>query len=390
MKKFFFIIWANPKFYQTLVFLSKYLSINNYKIYILHRKIRKNKDFIGRLDFGHKAKFLYCPIDFKFFPTSVNYVIFILFVVFAFFLINPSKVILFNRYALLSSLFISIFKKKNVHFFYHNFDFDNPNKIKSFKQKFISILEKRVLKNINFLVFPSNKRALLYKKFFNVVCKQIFTLQNCFPKNFKIKNDEKFKIFLKKNNLLKKKIICRLGTIGPDHFIDKIVESAKYVSKDTIFVFGGTVVNNFDKKILKKIKKLKLNNKIFIFTNISNSLWFQILKYSKIGLCFYKETNLSHRNMAGTSTKFNNYLMANIPMIVNKNRDFLNFKKKLDLFETVNPYKPRQIANKINFIIKNKKRYMKIKHNQRKAFLKTMNFEHQFNNSYGAIINKQF
>ena len=94
--------------------------------------------------------------------------------------------------------------------------------------------------------------------------------------------------------------------------------------------------------------------------------------------------------MAGTSTKFNNYLMANIPMIVNKNSDFLNFKKKLDLFETVNPYKPKQIANKINFIIKNKKRYMEIKYNQRKAFLKTMNFEHQFNNSYGAIINKQF
>ena len=115
-----------------------------------------------------------------------------------------------------------------------------------------------------------------------------------------------------------------------------------------------------------------------------------MLPFSKIGLCFYKETNLSHRNMAGTSTKFNNYLMANIPMIVNKNRDFLNFKKKLDLFETVNPYKPRQIANKINFIIKNRKRYMKIKYNQRKAFLKTMNFEHQFNNSYGAIINKQF
>ena len=121
MKKFFFIIWANPKFYQTLVFLSKYLSVNNYKIYILHRKIRKNKDFIGRLDFGHKAKFLYCPIDFKFFPTSVNYVIFILFVVFAFFLINPSKVILFNRYALLSSLFIGFFKKKKCSFFLSQF-----------------------------------------------------------------------------------------------------------------------------------------------------------------------------------------------------------------------------------------------------------------------------
>ena len=38
MKVFFFIIWADPKFYNSLVFLSKHLSDENNKIYIAPRQ----------------------------------------------------------------------------------------------------------------------------------------------------------------------------------------------------------------------------------------------------------------------------------------------------------------------------------------------------------------
>ena len=57
--------------------------------------------------------------------------------------------------------------------------------------------------------------------------------------------------------------------------------------------------------------------------------------------------------MAGTSQKFNNYLFANIPMIVNNNDDFLNFKNKFDIFETADPLDPKDIAKKINYILDN-------------------------------------
>ena len=90
--------------------------------------------------------------------------------------------------------------------------------------------------------------------------------------------------------------------------------------------------------------------------------------------------------MAGTSQKFNNYLFFNIPMIVNDNLDFRTFKKTHDIFEIVDPKKPKKIAQKIIKIFSRKIRYQKIKKNMKKAFDKNLNFDKQFTNSYKKFI----
>ena len=86
--------------------------------------------------------------------------------------------------------------------------------------------------------------------------------------------------------------------------------------------------------------------------------------------------------MAGPSTKFNNYLLANIPMIVNNNEDFLNFKRKFDIFELANPSDPKNIAEKINYIFDDNNRFNELKKNLEIAFSEELNFEKQFEKSY--------
>lgn len=90
--------------------------------------------------------------------------------------------------------------------------------------------------------------------------------------------------------------------------------------------------------------------------------------------------------MAGTSQKFNNYLFANIPMIVNNNDDFLNFKNKFDIFETADPLDPKDIAKKINYILDNKERFIELKKNSKKIFNEELNFENQFEKSYKIFL----
>ena len=90
--------------------------------------------------------------------------------------------------------------------------------------------------------------------------------------------------------------------------------------------------------------------------------------------------------MAGTSQKFNNYLLYRKPMIVNKNKDFKVFKKKFDIFNLTNSDNPKKIAYQINCLLKNKQRYFKIKKNMDKAFRTNLNFEYQFLNSYKKIL----
>ena len=205
---------------------------------------------------------------------------------------------------------------------------------------------------------------------------------NCFPKNFKIKNSKKFDDFINSNNLISKKIVCHLGSIGPDHYIENIISSFLYVKSNIILIIAGNPILNFSKKLQQNIKKKKLEKRIFILENVSNKYWNGILKNSSLGLCFYKPSNLSHKFMAGTSQKFNNYLVSNIPMIVNNNKDFRRFKRKFDIFETTNPNRPENIALCINNIFKKKKRYYTIKKNMKNAFKKKLNFDHEFDQSY--------
>ena len=90
--------------------------------------------------------------------------------------------------------------------------------------------------------------------------------------------------------------------------------------------------------------------------------------------------------MAGTSQKFNNYLLANIPMITNNNSDFQNFKKNFDVYETVNPGRSREIAKKIEYMFRNNSRINQIKKNMKSAFKNELNFEKQFNSSYAKLL----
>ena len=90
--------------------------------------------------------------------------------------------------------------------------------------------------------------------------------------------------------------------------------------------------------------------------------------------------------MAGTSQKFNNYLLANLPMITNNNPDFQNFKKNFDIYETVNPGQSKEIAKKIKYIFRNNHRLNQIKKNMKNAFKKELNFEKQFNSSYAKLL----
>ena len=209
---------------------------------------------------------------------------------------------------------------------------------------------------------------------------------NCFPLNYKPKINFQFKRFLRKKKLLKKKIVCRLGSIGPDHYVEELIDSFKYLDSNFILILAGVSNDNYATTLKKKIIKLNLAKNVFIFENIKNNFWFDILLNSHLGICFYKDVSISHRNMAGTSQKFNNYLLANIPMITNNNSDFQNFKKNFDVYETVNPGRSREIAKKIEYMFRNNSRINQIKKNMKSAFKNELNFEKQFNSSYAKLL----
>ena len=57
MKVIFFVLWGNPKFYQTLIFLAQSFSKKGFRVYILSRNTKKEKDIIKNVSFGKNSKF---------------------------------------------------------------------------------------------------------------------------------------------------------------------------------------------------------------------------------------------------------------------------------------------------------------------------------------------
>ena len=385
MNKTFFIIWADPKFYQTLIFLSKKINTKNNKVIIISRNTKNTEDIIKKVNFGRNVEILNNPLLINNSLNLINYICFMLYVFFNFIKHNPSSVIFFNKKALFTAYLIK-FIKRNTTFIYHNFDYDLKKNIKNIKVKTLIFLENYISKFCDILVFPSFERGKIFKNVTQNFSSKIYTFMNCFPKNFKVKKRHDFKKFLKIKNLNNKKIICHLGSIGPHHHIENIIESFKYVKKNIILIIAGKSNGNFSKYLQKKIIRNKAENNIFILEDVSNNYWFDILHNSNLGLCFYENINLSHKYMAGTSQKFNNYLCFNIPMIVNDNFDFKKFNKNRNIYEMINPKNTKRLANKINYILKNNSRTMKIKKNMKKVFNNELNFERQYDLSYGKFL----
>ena len=387
-KKIFLIIWSQPNFYQTLIFLANHLSNKGFEVSIYcikekNSKLSKNIVFTKNCIVRNNS----INVNVKnFFFNFLNLIFFIFYFLYDFLKFKPSNVIFFNQKSLYCQFILNFFKKKTDNFIYHNFDFEDPNKITGLKNFLKSKLEFFLSNYSDYLIFPSSGRVNAYKKYLNKKNKVYYSFKNCFPISFKPKFSNQ--LSAKFGKLIKnKKIICQLGSIGPSHHLNEIVLSGKYLSENYLIIIGGISVDSYADYLKIKVKNLNLENKILILENIEDKLWFEILDKCSLGLCFYEGKYLSHKNMAGTSQKFNNYLFLNKPMLVNENNDFRKFKKKHDIYNMLNPNNPKEIAKKIHYILNNKKRYKKIKKNMNLQFKKELNFEKQFLNTYKKILN---
>ena len=72
----------------------------------------------------------------------------------------------------------------------------------------------------------------------------------------------------------------------------------------------------------------------------------------------------------------NNYIYCNIPSLISKNHDFYVFNKKYKTSISVKN-NPKDIAEKVNKILKNKDLYFFLKKKNKEAFNKEFNFEKQ-------------
>ena len=366
-KIFFFVIWSNPWLYLTLVPIAEILSKKNFKVYIfcqkdfLNKSKIKNKNIIFVETNNYKVSLL----------KKITFIGFVLKVATYSILLNPKFVIGFNLHGFLCSLILKKINKK-ICLIYYNYDFDYFKNIKSYFHKFLYKINKNYINSCDLIIVPSIGRKKLLSKILKSNIK-IDVIKNTFSKNFNFK--------IKKN----RKYISHLGYIGPNHYIEELVQSAKYIKKNYKILLAGKCDYKYFLQIKNLIKKNKLNDRVVVERNISNKKWYNYLSKTSVGLVFYQPVNASNLNMNMTSQKMNNFIMANIPMVVNDNIDFNNKN-----FFYYSKSKPNSflISKKINYLLNNKRIYNKISNNLKKLFFKTQNLEFEISNLINFVNEK--
>lgn len=377
MKNVVFAIWDNPEWYNTLIFSANSFNKKNYQVNLIY--LSSNKKKIIKADFS--SKIIIHPIKKKFF--IMDFIYFFFFSLKIIYLNKPDFLILFNRRALICNIFLKFFFIK-LKIIYHNFDFENPKNINNFIEFLETKIEFFFARFCNILVFPEINRGKIFLRLAKIKSIKIIDFYNCFPKNYTPKKTHiPYKIFKKPNIFL----VSRLGSIGPNHYIEELIKSVNFWKKNIFLILAGVSISKeYLIKIQKLIKKFQLDKKVKVITSVNNQLWLKILFKSKLGICFYKTNSISHQNMAGASTKFNNYLYANIPFLTHKNKDFIIFRNNSKVFKIVDAKNPKDIARSVNLLKSNKKLYSNLQKKGHKLFKSTMNFEYQFEKFFNCII----
>tara|TARA_B100001093_G_C26835509_1_gene1018156 strand:- start:1829 stop:2941 length:1113 start_codon:yes stop_codon:yes gene_type:complete len=358
------IIWSDPSLYINLLFIVQKLLKKNYRISIFYRENLKNNKNLRYFKFLNKTDLIKINSSNLNYFNKISFFLFLIKVIICNLKLKPDLLIGFNFHGYLTSYIINLFSKKTKLINY-NFDFNYLDS--NLSEKIQTYILKLIIKKANVTITPSYNRSMLYKKKYNLTKKPL-DICNTFPKNFLIKTKKRNKRF---------KTIIRLGSYNESHNLENLILSTVYFPSNYKLILAGVSYNNYYEKLEILIKKNNLK-KVTLLKNVNYSEWFKILKKGDLGIAFYDQVNTSHRNMAGTSQKFNNYLLAGIPCLVNKNKDFIEFNKKYNVLYIQNKNSPKDISKKIIEIFKNKKIYNKKIQNSKKLFLKELNFEKQY------------
>ena len=136
-----------------------------------------------------------------------------------------------------------------------------------------------------------------------------------------------------------------------------------------------------DEKYFNNIKQIiigeKISHRIKIIISPKRKKWESLLSNSDIGVALYENVNFSHKFMVGASQKLNCYLAAGLPVIAFNDKQFLKFHKKHKCCLLIDRKNPKNMANTIIRISKNKQMFKNLKKNSILTFQKYYNFENE-------------
>lgn len=144
-----------------------------------------------------------------------------------------------------------------------------------------------------------------------------------------------------------KKIILYIGALQPGRGLDKIIESAQYLDDSVQILLIGYGPERA--KLAQTIKDKKLKNKVKLLPALPHDQIINIIKKAHLGLCLIENVSLSY--YYSTPNKLFQYIAAEVPILASNFPEQEKIVLENQAGEVVDPSNPRQIAQKISFML---------------------------------------
>ena len=369
-------IWADPAMYIATIFTARMLSERGISVDLIYRAPNSHLNVAGDVDFGIRSRMLPVGGGYTGWRDKVDYAKFIIKAVKLAWCEKPDAVIGCNTLGITAAFIVNLICPK-TRLIYYNFDFDVSTKGLGTLGRLLRWVEFIAARRAEFTIFPAPGRAAEFKAMAQLK-REPWSVLNCFPLSWPRQKTGELQRLLESRGLVFDRLVVQLGSIGPLHGIEATIRSVLKWNGNWGLIFAGISIGSYLEEMQKLVTELGLANRVILLPSVPYSLWFDCLYSAHLGICLYEPCNLSHAYMAGTSQKFNNYLVAGIPSIVSNSPDFIAFVERYKTSKVVHATDPHLIAQAVNSLLCNPEEYSFYCRSVRHAFESEFNFEKQF------------
>jgi glycosyltransferase involved in cell wall biosynthesis len=188
-----------------------------------------------------------------------------------------------------------------------------PETMTGIRKKVWNYIESRCVNSCDYIIMPESNRISYYEKKYPNIPKPLL-LEN-FPRKRDI-TAEKIDLFREIYPIsIEQKIVLYSGSMGPERYIEELIESMSMCSEEFVLVIVGRAYKGYEETIREKIRNLGLSERVFLHEAVPHTEILQYMAACDIGVAFYRNTNLNNYYCA--SNKLYEYIALDKQILTN-------------------------------------------------------------------------
>ncbi|MGI8502020.1 MAG: glycosyltransferase [Hassallia sp.] len=267
-----------------------------------------------------------------------------------------------------------LLKNKATPLIYHSHDLRGQLFSLSSLSGWVQKGERQWAHKANFVVFPSQERASLFKKLINFNG-QLIIVPN-FPRKSYFKEHSDFKNIISER--FQKPQILLQGSISIKNSLLELIDSLTVVENSIELKLIGPLPEDEKHLMIDLANRKKVADRVKYFMPVPyNKLPSHTWKAS-IGVCLYKKIDINHQTMGTASNKIYEYAACGLPVIVSDQPNYREYLANETWVRFADPDDPHSIASAVQDILSDFGKYEEMCLAARQAFQEKYNYESAF------------